>query len=341
MVVAILLTFAAAPQVSIEVDQTSGAYSVALDGEKWYTSPPAPQVCVAGKQITLAFNKTSPASGTGHWGPWSGVEARYTSEKSPSVVLDLQFQSFHQQPSIAVAKASFPQGLDTSKCGGNKQLSANFPAFSTASARAAQLDTLSWRGGVIDTTVAARGLDKLGANGLDCGPVVSTDPATGATLVWSTLDNHKIVPQTTAGGTYAMGIAAAVPALPAGFAYSSLFSASGGGATAAVYAWGDRIQDFHSTTRLPSVTLTDVGYYTDDGAYYYVWGGGKELHDPQLSPWIPPRPWPAEEGLVLVKEALVKAGVPVAYMQLDDCAPARFELATSCSRAPSLLTWRL
>jgi len=22
------------------------------------------------------------------------------------------------------------------------------------------------------------------------------------------------------------------------------------------------------------VTLTDVGYYTDDGAYYYVWGGG-------------------------------------------------------------------
>lgn len=30
------------------------------------------------------------------------------------------------------------------------------------------------------------------------------------------------------------------------------------------------------------------------------------------------RPWPAEVGLVKVKEALYKAGVPVAYMQLDD-----------------------
>ena len=27
------------------------------------------------------------------------------------------------------------------------------------------------------------------------------------------------------------------------------------------------------------------------GAYYYVWGGGKEKNDPELSKWIPPRPW--------------------------------------------------
>ena len=49
-----------------------------------------------------------------------------------------------------------------------------------------------------------------------------------------------------------------------------------------------------------------------------MWGGGKEYNDPQLSKWIPPRPWAAEVGLVLVKEALYKMGVPVAYMQLDD-----------------------
>ena len=36
------------------------------------------------------------------------------------------------------------------------------------------------------------------------------------------------------------------------------------------------------------------------------------------SPWIPKRPWPAEVGLIKVKEALYKMGVPVAYMQLDD-----------------------
>ena len=60
--------------------------------------------------------------------------------------------------------------------------------------------------------------------------------------------------------------------------------------------------------------------HADDGAYYYVWGGGGKYppHDPELSPWIPARPWPAEEGLVIVKEALYAMGVPVAYLQLDD-----------------------
>ena len=60
--------------------------------------------------------------------------------------------------------------------------------------------------------------------------------------------------------------------------------------------------------------------HSDDGAYYYVWGGGGKYppHDPELSPWIPARPWPAEEGLVIVKEALYAMGVPVAYLQLDD-----------------------
>ena len=62
--------------------------------------------------------------------------------------------------------------------------------------------------------------------------------------------------------------------------------------------------------------------YTDDGAYYYVWGGGGKYppHDPELSPWIPMRPWPAEVGLIKVKEALYTMGVPVAYMQVGPLA---------------------
>ena len=32
-----------------------------------------------------------------------------------------------------------------------------------------------------------------------------------------------------------------------------------------MYAWGAIIQGYYGTTRLPSVTLSDIGYYTDDG----------------------------------------------------------------------------
>jgi hypothetical protein len=172
------------------------------------------------------------------------------------------FKQFVGHPELGVGTATFPSGLDTSGCGLNTDLSTNFPAFDTTAAQAETLHTLTWRGGVIATTAAALGLASLGQSGLDCGPVVSTEPTTGTTLVWSTLDWHKIVPQRTTGTVYSMGIAAAIPELPIGFNYSIMFAASPGGATAGVYSWGDLIQKVHGTTRIPSVTLTDIGYYT-------------------------------------------------------------------------------
>jgi hypothetical protein len=67
------------------------------------------------------------------------------------------------------------------------------------------------------------------------------------------------------GGTYTLGLTADVPAIPAGWEYSTIFSLAEGGPTAAVYQWGEVMRGYYGTTRLPSVTLTDVGYYTDDG----------------------------------------------------------------------------
>lgn len=103
---------------------------------------------------------------------------------------------------------------------------------------------------------------------------------------------------------YQMGLVASVPAVPAGWQYSVVFTTAVGGPTAATYAHGTALRRYKNTTRLPSVTLTDVGYYTDDGAYYYVWEAFN----------IPARPWPAEVGLLQVKERLQAQGVPVAYM---------------------------
>ena len=67
------------------------------------------------------------------------------------------------------------------------------------------------------------------------------------------------------GGTYTLGLTAEVPAIPAGWEYSTIFSLADGGPTAAVYQWGAVMRGYYGTTRLPSVTLTDIGYYTDDG----------------------------------------------------------------------------
>lgn len=310
---------AAGPTLSVGVDSSSGVYTVAVDGAPWYVSPGAPTLCVAGKQLPLALNGTSAASGSDAFGAWTGTTASFAAAGG-GAGMHLTFKAYAAKPSVVVGTASFPTTISTAGCGANTDLSTHFPSFSTTAGRAAELHTLSWRGDVIATTAAATGLGALGNSGLDCGPVVSTDPVTRVTLVVSTLDNHKILPQQTANGAWAMGLAGLIPTIPAGYNYSAVFTAANGGATAGVYNWGEAIQAFHGTSRLPSVTLSDIGYYTDDGAYYYVWGGGGKYppHDPELSPWIPMRPWPAEVGLVLVKEALYKMGVPVAYMQLDD-----------------------
>lgn len=67
-------------------------------------------------------------------------------------------------------------------------------------------------------------------------------------------------------GFYAFGLSAAIPAIPAAWSYSVLLTASYGGVTAGTYAHGAALQSYYSTTRLPSVTLSHIGYYTDDGA---------------------------------------------------------------------------
>jgi hypothetical protein len=67
------------------------------------------------------------------------------------------------------------------------------------------------------------------------------------------------------GGTYTLGLTADVPAIPAGWEYSTIFSLAEGGPTAAVYQWGEVMRGYYGTTRLPSVTLTDIGYFSDDG----------------------------------------------------------------------------
>lgn len=129
-----------------------------------------------------------------------------------------------------------------------------------------------------------------------------------AGYVWSS------PPNMTSSGSVSWGLCAAIPSIPSDWSYSILLVGSYGGPTAAMYAWGEVIQKYKATTRLPSVTLSDVGYYTDDGAYYYVW----EAFGIPFRSIAGIENCSAQVGLLKVKEQLYSQGVPVAYMQLDD-----------------------
>ena len=318
-----------------------GSYGIVVDGETWLSSAANATLCVGGKAEPLFFVSSAPASGIDAMGAWTGTMHTLSSSLS-GVQVTNTFKEYAASPSVLIATAAFPDGVDVSgtsvACGGVNDVRTQFPSFDTSAAAAPNLGYFSWRNYALSALPAAVGLTALGQNSLDAGPVVAfLQPEPGVphpSLVWSSLDYHKVVTQVTVALTpptpppfstvckddsllvptassasvYSMGLSAAVPSIPIAWNYSIIFSAAHGGPTAATYVYGDLMKAIKNTTRMPSITLTDLGYYTDDGAYYYIW----ESYN------ISARPFPAETLLVRVKDDLYARGVPIAYMQLDD-----------------------
>ena len=376
-----------------------------------------------------------------------GPESPLTAASTPPTLVNHVFKSYSTRPNVVIATAQFPSGVNAleggATCGSVDGVRTSFPQFNTSAAMASKLGFFTWRSEALSQLPAAVGLEALGSNSLDSGPVVSffqgRPGVPHPSLVWSTLTSHKIItqatskpaPPTTAGNltslwsasrseqvlclsaecvfnqqaqgayvparvegwgfvsvggsdsgcangvsfpvrplplfwsaarvdnavcpapdasyssvcangfvvdpstqgsvagtiplysynktynsthsdwaavasaeglawasgagytrgqvlgyvftaeptpctsptlsngdvsqTYTMGLSAAVPSVPVGWEYSIFFSVADGGPTAAVYSWGAALKEYHGTTRLPSVTLTDIGYYTDDG----------------------------------------------------------------------------
>ena len=185
----------------------AGDYAVSVAGASWLQSPAgsSPTVCVAGNTaVPLVFKGLAPASGADAFGAWSGQAASYVTSDASAARVTLTAQNYAARPSVAVFTAAFPDGLDTAGCGGIAQQSTRLPAFDTGAALAPTLGFLSWRDGVLSNTVSAQGLAALKQGGaIDVGPVVAVDGASAAgnSLVWSTLDSHKIVVQATSGAS--------------------------------------------------------------------------------------------------------------------------------------------
>lgn len=272
---------ASTPTLTVSIDGVAGTYSVLFDGAVWFTSPAVVTVCVAGTPTRLTMGTTSPSSGSDAWGAFTGVTVPWGTSAGGDLAYTT-FQTYAAQPAALVVSTIVPGALTTAGCGGNAVPSLAFPAFNTSAGVAPSLHAVSWRGDALGDTLVAAGLGNLPRGQLDDGPVLATLPgdALGRGVVISTLDNHKIVvQQQTADGALVIGPSAAIPQLPKGWGYRVALFASYGGATATAVAWGAAMQAFHGTTRSPSVSLQQLGYYTDGesgGARGRVrgrWGG--------------------------------------------------------------------
>ena len=132
--------------------------------------------------------------------------------------------------------------------------------------------TLSWAGSFVG---AQQNRNVTGPTG---GPTVFYDPSDKAladVVVLSALNNFKATsagPGTVWDGSspaYAPGISGTIKSLPTNYVQKFVLrAASKGGITAGIGEWGDVLQKYHSTYRLTDITLTNIGYQTDNGAGY-------------------------------------------------------------------------
>jgi hypothetical protein len=178
--------FASAPDLALAVG-SDGSYNVSIDGTVWLSSSPSNhQICISGSQITLSVVSMQSVSGTDNFGSWTGTSVALASTFPATQVL-YTFKSYIDSPAIVVLTASFPEGVNTTGCGNNTDVSTRFPSFDTAAAAAPNLAWLSWKG-VTAPSVAGHGLGTMNTNALDLGPAVLYDNSPAArTLTLSTL----------------------------------------------------------------------------------------------------------------------------------------------------------
>lgn len=123
-------------------------------------------------------------------------------------------------------------------------------------------------------------------------------------LVFSPLDHFFISLISFQDGRLHHGIEGEVEEIPAGFTHRFLL-VEGQGINATVEHWGNLLRAAHHSTRrdrYADVGLSYLGYWTDNGAYYYY------RTEPGMT---------EEEVLLAIKAEADRLGIPYGYLQID------------------------
>ena len=201
-----------------------------------------------------------------------------------------------------------------------------FPSFNVSHpdsifARPGQAGFTTWQGTMVRIHGPFSGAPTTGDLGLSSGPVVVHDGLTNGG------SNHAVVvsPATHFKGAtmlrweddWTVGMSGEITEVPVGFKHETVLVA-GNGVTATMDYYGRAMRAAHKVKKIPDRVVETVGYWTDNGAYYY----GDAY--PQLKD-VPGDTHPeynltccTSSKLLAAKSALDRDKVPISYLQLDD-----------------------
>lgn len=200
-------------------------------------------------------------------GYFSGVTLEWNCILEDNIVIPLEtsFRNFKNGTAV-IFDLKFPNGATNTSFADPETSMTNFPAFLLPT----KYSYLSWHGSFIQST---RGMSK----GPQGGPTVFFKPSSDDddsidAIVGAPWIDFETMKSFTAGTNkdfkgqpaWAPGTSARIQEIPIGYTQSFILY-EGTGITATLHEWGQAMQ---RKPKLEDVTLTNIGYQTDNGAAY-------------------------------------------------------------------------
>lgn len=302
----------------LETDQSQGNFSVNVDGSTWFASA-APLMWSKGAAASLKLDKFDLSKGTD---PSRGnfvelVQSWSTSDDTP--VLHL-IRHFTDVDAIEFT-TRFPSGMNDTSAGDNNAVSAAFTAFHVAGPAAGDPNErgyASWGGNMMADKFTKFGVWNEHATGMQGGIQGSLlaffDAKAETSMVLSASSNFMAANyhRPLLKNTLYLGVMGGVTTIPVGYEMSFVLCASKHGPNAAFSKWGDFLLQKYGKDRSlrdSDYILNNLGYSTDNGAYYYY-------HvDNETGRWKQAESF--EKTQIDVKAYADSEGIPYRYILLD------------------------
>ncbi|KAK7102304.1 hypothetical protein V1264_020541 [Littorina saxatilis] len=293
-----------------------GSFQVNVRGQTWLSSAPTffnadGQTYAQGASLKLVSQSTT--NGGDAYGFYTLYTFKYQAGQSK---ITASIRAYEALPFVYFSQ-SYDTGANRTKASSSQQTISGFPSFLVQATKTKQgpLGYLAYGG--IHTADKAKSFglfSKTGlhiTDGLDFGPMTLFD-GSGDTLIISPASNFMAVSnwyqrQTSDGDTCTLsyGIMGGVDTVPAGFSVDFIVYYSSQGVNQAFAGWGEHLRTVYERTDtyvLDDLTINYLGYYTDNGAYYYY------LSEPHKT---------YQDTIIDVKANADQIQIPYKYIQYD------------------------
>ncbi|XP_041369874.1 uncharacterized protein LOC121383842 [Gigantopelta aegis] len=251
--------------------------------------------------------ETTMTSGMDKLGPWQSISIHYSAGSSKIIATMKTYQT--PLLPLIIFRQTYVNGANATRAGTTNQTIGGYPSFLVQEANIT-LGYLSFGGDMFGDISKRMGIWKPGTDLRDgmtgSGPLAVFDEE-GRTLVFVPLKNFMSASmwhdQTTSCVSW--GIMGGVDSVPAGFEHETLVYYSPDGINEAFRDLGYIMRFLYRKTsyfRQLDLSLNYLGYWTDNGAYYYYNTEANKTY---------------EETIIDIKTYTDQINLPIKYFQVD------------------------